>query len=159
DASAHGFARVRAVAPTLPFLGAEVSPMTRSYSTFLAAVALAACAGPAASGTPVDAEDLCTQIATTICSADQHCFSHSHPMDCVTTQPTACRATVQPLVTDPRLGYDALAAGRFVEGLRTQGQACWASPVDYDAFTSMFSGTGAAGADCTPHSLDASALR
>lgn len=119
---------------------------------------LAACAG-AAPGTPVAAEDLCDEIATTICSADQHCFPDSHPMDCVTTQTAACRSTVRPLVDDPRLGYDPIAAGHFVERLRTQGQACWSSPVDYGAFTGMFQGTGAQGADCTPHDLSAGALR
>lgn len=136
--------------------------MTRYCTHFapaaLAALSLAACAG-AAPGNPVSAEALCTQIATTICSADQHCFPDSHPMDCTTTQTAACRAAVRPLVDDPRLGYDPIAAGTFVESLRTQGQACWTSPVDYDAFTSMFAGTGAVGADCTPHDLTATSLR
>jgi hypothetical protein len=134
--------------------------MIRNSTALLAVAALAACAGPgAATGTPVTAEALCTQIASTVCSADQHCFPDSHPMDCVTTQTAQCRSTVRPLVDDPRLGYDELAAGRFVEHLRTQAQACWQSPLDYDAFTQMFSGTGAAGADCTPHDLSASSLR
>jgi hypothetical protein len=133
--------------------------MTRNSTVLLAVTALAACAGPVPTGTPVAAEDLCTQIASTICSADQHCFAASHPMDCVMTQTAACRSSVRPLVDDPRLGYDPIAAGRFMERLRTQAQACWSSPVDYDAFTEMFAGTGATGADCTPHGLDATALR
>ncbi len=134
-------------------------PLVRSALGLSAlALSLAACAG-AAPGTPVDAEALCDEIATTICSADQHCFPDSHPRDCVTTQTSACRTRVRPLVDDPRLGYDPLAAGRFVAALRAQGQACWQSPVDYAAFTAMFSGTGAQGADCTPHDLSAGALR
>lgn len=131
---------------------------THSTAAAFVATALAACASPAA-GTPVSAEALCTQIATTICSADQRCFPDSHPMDCLTTQTSACRASVRPLVDDPRLGYDPILAGRFVETLRVQGQSCWQRPVDFDAFTSMFAGTGATGADCTPHDLGASSLR
>ncbi len=134
--------------------------MIRNSTAALAvAASLAACAAPAATGTPVTAEDLCTQIASTVCSADQHCFSSSHPMDCVTTQTALCRSTVRPLVDDPRLGYDELAAGHFMEGLRAQATACWQSPVDYDSFTRMFTGTGAQGADCTPHDLSATSLR
>ena len=133
--------------------------MTRNSTILFAVAALSACAAPAATGTPVTADALCAQIATTVCTADQHCFPDSHPMDCVTTQTASCRATVQPLALDPRLGYDELAAGRFLARLHTQATACWSTPVDYDAFTQIFAGTGAQGADCTPHALDATSLR
>ncbi len=132
------------------------------YSISFAALALplfGACAGPGAAATPVTADALCTQIASTVCSADQHCFPDAHPMDCLASQTASCRATVRPLVDDPRLGYDPIAAGHFIETLHAQATACWHTPVDYDAFTAMFAGTGAQGADCTPHDLNAASLR
>jgi hypothetical protein len=134
----------------------EVSNMTRTFS--LASLALlGACASP--STTPVTATALCGQIASAVCAADQHCFPDTHPTGCVDTQSAACQATVRPLVDDARLSFDPIAAGRFVDTLHARASSCGASPVDYAAFTAMFAGTGAPGADCTPHDLSAASLR
>ncbi len=129
-----------------------------AFSIVLALPALGACAGTVG-GTPVTEEALCGEVASAICDADESCFADSHPEDCVETQMAACRATVRPLVEDPRLGYDPMRGGAFVDGLRARGASCGASPVDYASFVAMFTGTGATGADCTPHDLSASALR
>ena len=132
--------------------------MTRIHQLGLSMLGLlGACASP--TSTPVTAEALCPQIASAVCVADQRCNPASHPTTCVTTQTAACQSTVRPLIDDPRLGYDALAAGRFLDTLRARTTSCGATPVDYDAFIAMFSGTGRSGADCTPHDLMSASLR
>lgn len=110
-------------------------------------------------GTPVAAGSLCAEIAAIVCEADDACFPGAGLEDCTGTLEARCGETIQPLVDDPRLGYDARRAGAFVEGLRARAAACWEEPIDYDAFVDVFAGTGAIGADCTPARLDASSLR
>jgi hypothetical protein len=125
----------------------------------LSPVLLAACAGSIGSGTPVAADELCGEIAEVVCNTDERCWSSTHPDDCLETQLDECDRTLQPLLDDPRLGYDELGAGRFLTQLRTEAQTCWQTPVDYDALRDILGGTGALGADCTPPSLSASSLR
>ena len=132
--------------------------MARTRTLLLASLALlAACASP--STTPITASALCGQIAGAVCTADQHCFPDSHPATCLDTQTAACQASVRPLVDDTRLGFDPVAAGRFVDTLHARVTSCGTTPVDYAAFVAMFAGTGAQGADCTPHDLSDASLR
>ncbi|AKF09952.1 LamG domain-containing protein [Sandaracinus amylolyticus] len=130
----------------------------RTAAFLLTALALAACE-PEDPGTPVAADALCGEIAAIVCGSDTACFPGSTPDDCVETQAARCDEIVQPLVDDPRLAYDPLRAGAFVESLRAQGDACWEAPFDYASFLDVFAGTGALGADCTPARLDAISLR
>ncbi len=127
----------------------------------LAALALlTACAQPMMVDevTPVAAEDLCSELAIALCDADANCC-RSHSGTCVEDQRAACEAALQPLIDDPRLGYDPTRGGQFVETIRAQVEACWQDPPDYDAMVEAFAGTGAEGADCTPRDLSASSLR
>lgn len=128
-------------------------------ATLLASAGVvAACAEPLP-GTPVAREELCTEIVRIVCDADRECFPESARTDCVEIQETSCGEIVQPLVDDPRLGYDEERAGAFIHGLEEQAEACWSAPIDYDRFLSVFTGTGRVGADCTPSALDLSSLR
>lgn len=131
-----------------------------SLSLLCVAVGLGvtACEAPL-EGEPVARQALCTEVVRVVCDADASCFPDTAREDCVEVQEARCEATLQPLVEDPRLGYDAARAGHFVHDLRVRGEACFAEPLDYDLFLSMFEGTGETGADCTPATLDARALR
>ncbi len=120
---------------------------------------LLGCAGSLESGTPAAADTLCGEIADVVCDTDERCWASTHPDDCVETQRTECQGSLQPLLDDPRLGYDELGAGRFLAQLRADAATCWQSPVDYDALRDILGGTGALGADCTPPSLAAGSLR
>ncbi len=131
----------------------------RALSFAFCCAALAACAQPmAVESTPVAAEDLCGQLATALCDADATCCQ-SHSGTCADDQRAACEAALQPLIDDPRLGYDPDLGGQFLDTIRMRAQQCWQDPPDYDALVSAFAGTGAEGADCTPASLNESDLR
>lgn len=125
---------------------------------FLSVPALSACVAEIP-GTPVAVESLCARISEIVCDSDAACFPGAALEDCAAVQLERCDAVVLPLAMDPRLGYDELRAGAFVDSLRERGEACWQEPVDFDAFLDVFTGTGAIGADCTPASLDAASLR
>ena len=124
-----------------------------------AALVFAACAPVEEPGTPVAAEALCPSVADIVCDADARCFPESALSTCVATQVERCEEVLQPLVEDPRLAYEPTRGGAFLEMLGERAASCWEAPIDYTAFASLFAGTGAVGADCTPPRLDAASLR
>ena len=136
----------------------NATPRTSTISITSLLIGLTACAAPMAE-TPVASEDLCGEIASAVCGADEACPPDAAERDCLAVQEERCATVVQPLLDDPRLGYDEVRAGAFVEGLTARADACWVERVDYDAFLDIFSGTGSVDADCTPPRLDARSLR
>lgn len=122
------------------------------------ATALAGCSD-ALPGTPTASRDLCAKLVSLVCDADRACFPDTALDDCAATQAARCAATVQPLLDDSRLGYDDARAGAFLDSVRARSAACWATPVDPDAFAAVFTGTGTQGADCTPPRADVASLR
>jgi hypothetical protein len=133
--------------------------MTRRIVPLL--LVLSSCiAEPEVVGTPIAAEALCEEVARVVCQADRECFPDTPELeDCMEVQRTECGSSLQPLIDDPRLGYDALRGGAFVAALEENALSCWETPPDLDAFFEVFAGTGVAGADCTPGTLDAASLR
>jgi hypothetical protein len=136
-----------------------IARLPLTLAALAAPALLGACAGTLESGTPVAADALCGEIAEVVCDTDERCWSSTHGDDCLEEQLADCEGTLQPLLDDPRLGYDELGAGRFLAQLRMDAATCWQSPVDYDALRGILGGTGAIGADCTPPSLGAAALQ
>lgn len=106
----------------------------------------------------IAADELCMHVAAAICEADTNCCS-STPSDCVEEQKEACEAAIQPLVDDPRLGYDPVGGAKLVASLKERGAGCWTEAPDYGALLGAFAGTGTVGADCTPPSLTTARLR
>jgi hypothetical protein len=136
-----------------------MSTCLRRAFPFACIAALAACAPPPVDEMPpIEAADLCSELAAALCDADALCC-RSHSGTCEEDQTAACQVALQPLIDDPRLGYDPDRGAQFVETMRAQAEQCWEDPPDYDALVEAFAGTGAEGADCTPRDLSASSLR
>jgi hypothetical protein len=108
--------------------------------------------------TEIAAADLCEAIVEVVCDTDARCCG-STPPNCREVQRIECGASLQPLLDDPRLGYDPLAGGALVASLRESAAGCWTPAVDYDAVLTSFAGTGIAGADCTPPDMSMPSLR
>jgi hypothetical protein len=127
--------------------------------TLLASLFLSAC-GLDIGGTPIAATELCSELARVVCESDETCFATGGvATECHEAQLADCQRSLEPLIEDPRLGYDPDRAADFVEELERQGSACWPSPIDPDLFFAVFAGTGASGADCTPPNLEPASLR
>lgn len=106
----------------------------------------------------IAAEDLCARIVDVVCRVDARCCGTTSPR-CDEEQTDECEAAIQPLVDDPRLGYDPAGGAALIASLEARGESCGSEPLDYAALLDTFAGTGVAGADCTPPDLSTASLR
>lgn len=128
---------------------------------------------------PIEATSLCADIADIVCEADRRCCDGVTPPDpppasdggatdggapdagptCRQVQMEACEASVQPLVEDPRVGYDPSSAGVYVQQLAAAAQDCWAEPPRGSSLLEVLRGTGGEGTTCTPIDIESDELR
>ena len=134
---------------------------------------------------PVAAADFCDAFVAIVCDANTRCCGGVveatpdagtpdagtlEPSDggvadagmrvtCEAPQLAACRATVEELVDDPRLDYEAERAGAYLAALSARAEGCYAKAPKLAELFTIFSGTGVEGADCTPPSFDEEGIR
>lgn len=115
----------------------------------LTSALLVACTPAARVGPPVAASALCGEIADIVCEANTRCC-RDRDTSCDATQTATCERTLGQFIQDPRLNYVPEHGGLLLEQLRAASTMCWSEPFRYDVIASLFEGTGAVGADCTP---------